>query len=90
MIEWETDYLKEPLTWAETLSYLTLKQDFRLPNKEELAQAYREKTEGFSESLYWTNEELESMDSIFFVDFYKGIVSFCGKESKLFVRLIKK
>ena len=62
---------------------------WRLPTIEELEKAYHEKTEGFTESLYWTSNTHPETNSVWFVDFYKGIVSFCGETSSLFVRLVK-
>lgn len=89
-MEWQNNQPKDPLNWIETLDYLDKNKDYRLPTKEELVLAFEKKIEGFKESLYWTSDEIESINSVFFVDFYKGVVSFCGKDSKLFVRLIKK
>lgn len=89
-MEWQNNQPKDALDWTETIDYLSKNENYRLPTKEELALAFQNKTEGFKESLYWTGDQLESINSVFFVDFYKGVVSFCGKDSKLFVRLIKK
>ena len=89
-MEWQNNQPKDALNWTETIDYVSKNEDFRLPTKEELVLAFQNKTQGFNESLYWTCDEIESLKSVFFVDFYKGVVSFCGKDSKLFVRLIKK
>jgi hypothetical protein len=85
-IEWKRSE-RDPLPFEKALSLE--KDGWRLPNKDELKKAYDDKIEGFTETLYWTNEKYEENNSVWFVDFYQGIVSFCGETSKLFVRLVK-
>ena len=72
------------------LTWLEAKKFFVLPTAGQLLIAFNEKTDGFKNCLYWTREEKTENDSAHFVDFYKGMTSYCSKESKLFVKLIKK
>lgn len=90
-MEWYPHSTRDPLSWDEAQAYLKrFEHEWRLPTLMEMQQAFDNKTEGFKETLYWSSEEKPENNSVYFFDFYQGVISFCGTTSKLFVRLIKK
>jgi hypothetical protein len=90
-MEWYPNSPRDPLSWEETQAYLKrFENEWRLPTLSEMQQAFENKTDGFKETLYWSSEEKPENKSVYFFDFYKGFISYCGTTSKLFVRLIKK
>lgn len=90
-MEWYPHSTRDPISWEETKDYLKrFENEWRLPTLMEMQQAFNDKTEGFKETLYWSSEEKPENESVYFFDFYQGVISFCGTTSKLFVRLIKK
>lgn len=90
-MEWFVHSTRDPLSWSELQEYIKEHEgEWRLPTLFEMKEAFNNKIAGFKETLYWTSEENTENDSVYFFDFYQGTVSYCGKTSKLFARLIKK
>jgi hypothetical protein len=89
--EWYVNSPRDPLSWEEALNHLKrFENEWRLPTTQELKHAFDNKTEGFKDTLYWSSEEKPENNSVYFFDFYQGVISYCGTTSKLLVRLIKK
>ena len=57
--EWEKYPSKNAMSWEEALEYaFSLHFDWRIPTKEELFFAYKNKIEGFQDVEYWSSSNI--------------------------------
>jgi hypothetical protein len=58
-LEWEKYPFPIPMTWEEANEYaFSLKFNWRIPTKEEIILASKNKIDGFGDFSYWTNSEI--------------------------------
>jgi len=77
---------EETMTWEESKEWCE-KQGGRLPTKKELAQAYKDKVEGFKKAYYWSSTEYSTSYG-WRQSFDTGARNISGKYNTYYVRCV--
>lgn len=91
MIEWQSNPPKEPMTWHEAMEYAkSLGDEWRLPTRGELIDAYDSSVRGFLSVSYWSSSTYAQSTSIaWYVSFYGGNASRNDKTNDFYVRCVR-
>lgn len=93
-IEWEQNHNKQPMTWIDAMKYahqhLTMSDEWRLPTRAELVEAFDNQVEGFEQKSYWSSTvHQKEQDYVWDVNFLTGYVYSSPKTNMAYVRLVK-
>lgn len=93
-IEWESNHTKQQMTWVEAMRYahqhMTMSEDWRLPTRAELVEAFDNGMDGFEQKSYWSStSHAKDTDYAWDVHFLTGYVNSSPKTNTACVRLVK-
>jgi len=89
-LEWEKNPSENIMTWYEAMDYAkSLGEGWRLPNINELREAFENKIKGFKSSFYWSSSMVVQDSDAWYVDFSYGNLKSSYKSANYYVRCVR-
>lgn len=95
-LEWEKNTINKCMTWKEANDYAySLRYNWRLPTREELILAYKNKIQGFQLGYYWSSSLITEKYKYRFKDVYtvisfkNGFVNYKKDNNLYYVRCVR-